>query len=189
MSIASVIEFWNAAPAEIAAEETRLIAACRDRDPDAFAELVRLHERRVFRLAGRFFLRAEDVEDAAQETFLTVWRKIGTYRARAPFEHWLTRICLNCCYARLRGRKEQEVPILVAETAAPARDPDAALDLEILLREIPAADRFILLLLDGEGWSAAEIAERLGWTGVNVRVRAHRARKRLRRLVERGGLR
>jgi RNA polymerase sigma-70 factor (ECF subfamily) len=189
MSIESVIELWSLVPVEIAEEEIRLVAACRDRDPDAFAQLVRDHERRVFRLAGRFFPRREDVEDAAQETFLTVWRKIGTYRARAPFEHWLTRICLNCCYARLRGRKEQAATISDVETAAPFNDPDAGMELEALLLEIPPADRFILLLLDGEGWSVAEIAERLGWSAVNVRVRAHRARKKLRRLVERGDIR
>ena len=46
------------------------------------------------------------------------------------------------------------------------------------------ADRMVLLLLDGEGWSTAEIADRLGWTRTNVKVRAHRARTRLRRIVE-----
>ncbi len=189
MSIASVIELWSEAPAEVAREEVRLIDACREGDPDAFAQLVRQHERRVFRLAGRFFPHAEDVEDVAQETFLVVWRRLDTYRARAPFEHWLTRICLNCCYHRLRSRKEREAPLPVLETSARANDPDAALELEGLLRQIPPADRFVLLLLDGEGWSVAEIAERLGWTSVNVRVRAHRARKKLRRLLEQGDAR
>ena len=79
-------------------DEARIVAAARKGDEGAFAELVRRHERRVFRLAGRFFRRREEVEDAAQQTFLTAWRKLDTYRAKAPFEHWLTRVCLNCCY-------------------------------------------------------------------------------------------
>ena len=60
------------------------------------------------------------------------------------------------------------------------------LDRRRWVRTLPAEDRFLLLLLDGEGWSVAEIATRLGWTAVNVKVRAHRARKKLRRLLESG---
>jgi len=163
-----------------------LIASSLQGDSDAFADLVRLHQHRVFRLVGRFFRRREDVEDLAQETFLTVWRKLATYQARAPFEHWLTRVCLNCCYAQLRKGKptEETIDDPGALRADPA-DPDAALEVERLLRPLPPADRFILLMLDGEGWSVAEIADRLGWTRVNVKVRAHRARKKLRSLLER----
>jgi len=166
--------------------EPRLIAASLADDPDAFAELVRLHQRRVFRLAGRFFLRPEDVEEVAQETFLTAWQRLDTYKARAPFEHWLTRLCLNCCYARLRKDRRVEQPVdALPPTAAPNADPDAKLEVAALLQRLEPQDRFILLLMDGEGWSAAEIAERLGWTRTNVKVRAHRARKRLREALER----
>jgi RNA polymerase sigma-70 factor (ECF subfamily) len=167
------------------ADEADWIAASRGGDPDAFEELVRLHQHRVFRLAGRFFKRREDVEDAAQETFLTAWRKLSTYRGEAPLEHWLTRVCLNTCYRRLRksrvGRERLEDH---AEPVAPARDPGAGLEVERLLSNLAPKDRFMLLLLDGEGWSVVEIAERLGWSPANVKVRAHRARKRLRRMLE-----
>jgi len=188
MGLAWTMEMpWEAAPQAGVDEEGRLVAASVGGDPDAFAELVRLHQRRVFRLAGRFFRRREDVEDAAQETFLLAWRKLGTYRASAPFEHWLTRVCLNCCYERLRKRRPVELPLL-PETDPPATAgaPEAALEIERLLRTLAPRDRFILLLLDGEGWSVAEIAERLGWTQANVKVRAHRARRKLRKLLERG---
>jgi RNA polymerase sigma-70 factor (ECF subfamily) len=163
--------------------DARLVQASRTGDREAFSELVRLHQRRVFRLAGRFFRGREDVEDVAQETFLTAWRKLDTYRARAPFEHWLTRVCLNCCYARLRRKQPPSVP-LEHDVPASGTDPDARLEVERLLRSLKPADRFILLLLDGAGWSVTEIAERLGWTQANVKVRAHRARKKLRRLLE-----
>ena len=171
-----------AAPAEPTVEE-RLVAASRRGDEGAFATLVRAHERRVFRLAGRFFRRREDVEEVAQETFLLAWRKLDGYRAAAPFEHWLTRVCLNCCYQRLR-RLRPPADELPAELPGTAPDPAARLEVERLLQRLPPADRFVLLLLDGEGWSVEEIARRLGWTTVNVKVRAHRARKRLRRVLE-----
>ena len=170
---------------EPTSEETRLVAAAKRGEEEAFTELVKRHEQRVFKLASRFFRQRHEVEDAAQETFLTVWRKLHTYAGRAPFEHWLTRICLNCCYARLRKKKRLEEP-LEADVPVAASDPGAAVEVDRLLARLAPADRFVLLLLHGEGRSVAEIAERLGWSRTNVKVRAHRARKRLRRLLEEG---
>ena len=197
------------------AEETRLIRATLAGDEAAFAALVRRHQGRVFRLAGRFFRQRQDVEEVAQETFLRAWLKLGTYSARAPFEHWLTRLCLRCAYDRLRrpgsapaesggyrsqrgqrsqrsdrgdrgDRSHRESREPHDTLAAPAADPTARLEVERLLAGLQPADRFLLVLLEVEGWSVAEIAERLGWSRVNVKVRAHRARQRLRRVLQEG---
>ena len=173
-----------AGPPDAAGGEARLIRSSLAGEEDAFAALVRRHQARVFRLAGRFFRRPQDVEDVAQDTFLRAWRKLPTYRAEAPFEHWLTRLCLRCVYDRLRRRVHEEQSVGEAEMQAPAVDPDARLEVERLLARLSAADRFLLTLLEGEGWSVAEIAARLGWSQANVKVRAHRARKRLRRILE-----
>ena len=173
------------------ADEARLIRATLAGDEEAFAALVRRHQGRVFRLAGRFFRQRQDVEEVAQETFLRAWLKLGTYSARAPFEHWLTRLCLRCAYDRLRrpgqGAAESATYGEARDPlAAPATDPTARLEVERLLAGLQPADRFLLVLLEAEGWSVAEIAERLGWSRVNVKVRAHRARQRLRRVLEEG---
>src|SRR5262245_20484146 len=165
-------------------EEASLIAASLGGDPRAFEDLVRLHQHRVFRLAGRFFRKREDVEDAAQETFLTAWRRLATFKGKAPFEHWLTRVCLNCCYARFGRARVVEEAIDGNDPAAPSPDPDASIEVGRLMQRLAPPDRFILLLLDGEGWSVAEIAERLGWSSTNVKVRAFRARRKLRRVLE-----
>ena len=166
--------------------ESILVAAARGGDHGAFGKLVRRHQTRVFRLAGRFFQRPEDVDDVAQEVFLRAWNKLETYRGEAPFEHWLTRLCLNLCYRRLRSQKPHTLPLEEASAVAAKRQaaPDARLDAARWLARLDAKDRFLLILLDGEGWSTAEIAARLGWSRVNVKVRAHRARKRLRRWLE-----
>ncbi len=186
MDLCWKLEMSLEAPSPAEGGERRLIAAALGGDPNAFSDLVRLHQRRVFRLAGRFFRDRQDVEDVAQETFLNVWRKLGTFRAKAPFEHWLTRVCLNCCYAKLRKQRPVELP-LDQDLAARRPDPNARMEVERLLRTLRPEERFILLLLDGEGWSVAEIADRLGWTAVNVKVRAHRVRRKLRRLLEQEG--
>jgi RNA polymerase sigma-70 factor, ECF subfamily len=169
--------------------EAQLVRASVAGDEDAFAALVRRHQGRVFRLAGRFFRRPQDVEEVAQETFLRAWLKLGTYSARAPFEHWLTRLCLRCAYDRLRrpgAPATSSYQDLEDSLEAPGGDPNARLEVGRLLARLPEADRFLLVLLEAEGWSVAEIAERLGWSRVNVKVRAHRARRRLRRVLEEG---
>jgi len=167
--------------------EARLVRASLEGDEDPFGALVRAQQVRVFHLLGRFFRRPEEVEEAAQETFLRAWTKLATYRAQAPFEHWLTRICMRTAYDRLRRRGLETVSLGDgAEPGAAAPDPDARLEVERLLSRLAPADRFLLTLLEGEGWSVAEIAARLGWTPVNVKVRAHRARRRLRKVLEEG---
>lgn len=207
----------SAHPPSDTTAEAQLVRASLAGDEEAFAVLVRRHQARVFRLAGRFFRQPQDVEEVAQETFLRAWLKLGTYGARAPFEHWLTRLCLRCAYDRLRrpgdGRSPRQVLAVTApgraapaaagttgrtraesgrglgleETVeAPTADPTARLEVERLLARLQPADRFLLVLLEAEGWSVAEIAERLGWSRVNVKVRAHRARQRLRRVLEEG---
>jgi RNA polymerase sigma-70 factor, ECF subfamily len=173
----------SAAPAEDS--EARLVRQSLAGDAEAFAALVRGQERRVFHLLGRFFRRPEEIEEVAQETFLRAWQRLGTYRADAPFEHWVTRIALRVAYDRLRRRGFPTEPLHPdLDPPAPTTDPTARVEVERLLARLPAADRFLLTLLEGEGWSVAEVAERLGWTSVNVKVRAHRARKRLRRVLE-----
>lgn len=170
-------------------EETAWIAASRRGDRAAFEALVKRHEQRVFRLARRFFRRPEEVEDVAQETFLTVWRKLATYSARAPFEHWLTRVCLNCCYARFRKRRPEETGVDGLDAPERPHDPTLRVDAERLLSTLEPEDRFVLQLLHGEGWTTGEIAERMGWTRSRVKVRAHRARVRLRKALLAGGSR
>lgn len=172
--------------ADAASGETLLIAAAREGDREAFGALVRRYEQKVFRLASRFFRQQSDIEEAAQESFLRAWTRLDSYRAEAPFEHWLVRVALRCCYDLLRTRREVDWGEERPEPAVPARTApiEARLDLNRVLGRLAPKDRFILILLDGEGWSVQEIAARVGWTQINVKVRAHRARKRLRQLLE-----
>ena len=163
--------------------EAALVEASKRGDEAAFAELVRRHQNRVFRLAGRFFRQPAEVEDVAQDTFLTAWSRLSTYRGDAPFEHWLTRVCLNICYGRFRRQRPEETT-LGEDLSQHSSDPTARLEVERLLRALPREDRFLLLLLHGEGWTVDEIAERLGWSRSNVKVRAFRARRKLRHLLE-----
>ena len=96
---------------EVIADEQAWLEQASKGDKVAFGHLVEAYQTPVYNLAYRMLGSASEAEDAAQETFLTAWRKLDTYRARAPFEHWLTRVCLNCCYERLRKRRVREFPL------------------------------------------------------------------------------
>ncbi|MFB3110205.1 MAG: RNA polymerase sigma factor, partial [Acidimicrobiia bacterium] len=110
-----------------AAKDAVLLARVAEGDHEAFTEVMKVHEDRVFSVCLRIMGDREKALDATQETFLTAWRKLDTYKGLAPFEHWLTRVCLNCCYASLRRRRAVEIPLehdLVSHDA----DPNARLN-------------------------------------------------------------
>lgn len=130
-------------------DDVELVRAARAGDRDAFEQLVLRHQARVFRLAGRFFPRLEDVEEAAQETFLTAWLKLDRYSARAPFEHWLMRVCTNTCLGLLRRHRTSEPLDFEPETRP--QPTGAGIDAERLLARLAPADAVVLKLLHGEG--------------------------------------
>ena len=167
--------------------DLELVRASQGGDSEAFATLIDRHRGKVQRLCGRFFRHPADVDDAAQDTFVRAWIKLHTFRPQAPFEHWLTRVCLNECYGRLRKERPTE-ELREDDGSLPAVDPPgiAALEAERLLRDLPASDRFLLLMLYGEGWTVAEIADKTGWSTSNVKIRAFRARKKLRSRLSKG---
>jgi hypothetical protein len=87
--------------------DTELARLARAGDESAFAEIVRRHGPRVFRTAGRFFRRREQVEEAAQEVFLKAFTQLDSYEGRGSFEGWLTRIATNTCLNLLRSAKRR----------------------------------------------------------------------------------
>ena len=181
-----------------------LVAAVRGGDERAFELLFERHRLRVARTAGRFFPTREGVEEIIQETFTKAFFALDDYAGRhaASFPAWLTQIAVNCCYDELRRLRRRprraDEDISDAESGALGSRLGAALasgeDIESdlvsrdlagkLLARLDDADRLVLTLLDAEGLSVAEIAEATGWSVSKVKVRAHRARARLRRVLK-----
>ena len=167
-------------------------------DRAAFDALVDRWRDRVFRLARRFFRNDDDADEIAQEAFLKMYRAVGSFRADAPFEHWALRIATNVCRDQLRERRRRPTDVLSELTTEPVAWLDRALEgaaldaaesegarlvAADLLDSLPAKDRIVLVLMDLEGMSAAEVAEVTGSTRGAVKVRAMRARRALRRLA------
>ena len=179
-----------------------LVAAAGAGDQAAFEQLFERHRRQVARIAGRFFPQREQIEDVIQDSFTKVYFALGTYHGThaASFKAWLTQIVVNSCYDQLRrSRRRPEQALsefdenssreLSAQLGSPKSDIESALvsrDLALkLLARVSAEDRLVLTLLDVEGFSVAEIAEMMSWSISKVKVRAHRARAHLRRVLKR----
>jgi len=182
-----------------------LVAALRRGDPTAAEDLVAAWGNRAYRLAWRITGSAQDAEEAVQDAFLSVTRKIDTFRGESAFGSWLYRIVANAAYQRCRSRRgrgaevslDQLLPAYdehgrhVAPVADwsmsvddPARQTELRMVLSTAIDELPADYRAVVLLRDVEGLSQQEPAEALGLTVVNVKSRLHRGRLFMRRRLE-----
>jgi RNA polymerase sigma-70 factor (ECF subfamily) len=183
--------------------DLELARQARDGDESAFAEVVRRHSQRVFKVAGRFFRQRSLVEEAAQEVFLKAFTQLGSYEGRGSMEGWLTRIATNTCLNILRAAKrrpeltvsdltedennwlDEKLSEVSSELHRSAERQVVAADLaDRLLETLSPEDRMTLTLIDGEDASVKEVAEMTGWSESKVKVRAFRARKRVREAME-----
>lgn len=165
----------------MADDDARLLAEHLAGDREAFAELVRRHERRVYNLSLRMLGRPEDARDATQDTFLSVLRKADSFRGQARFTTWLHRIAVNACYDLLRKRSRS--PLLedeLAEPGPPVPDPAdaaaAAMDVQAALLQVPPEFRAVLILHDVQDLPYDEIGRVLDVPVGTVKSRLHRGR-------------
>jgi RNA polymerase sigma-70 factor (ECF subfamily) len=178
-----------------------LVAAVAAGAETAFEQLFERHRRHVARVAGRFFAQREQIEEIIQDSFTKAYFALDSYHGThaASFRAWLTQIAVNSCYDQLRRtRRRPEQALEVSDNegqqfATQLRAMDAASDVERtvvsrdlatkLLARLSPDDRLVLTLLDVEGFSVAEIAELMSWSVSKVKVRAHRARAHLRKVL------
>jgi len=182
----------------MADDDAELLARIRNGETDEFAELVRRHQAQVFAIVHRYERDYQKVEDLAQETFVKAWRFLDRFDGRAPFHHWLSRIALRVALDHLRRQKRirQEVAMTDLGDSAldwlqsPADEPEpsagqAAELLNAAMNELSPEDRQVITLLEIEGRSVKEICALTGFSNASVRVRAFRARGKLRKLLDR----
>jgi RNA polymerase sigma-70 factor (ECF subfamily) len=167
-----------------------LLAACKRGDRLAFEELVRVTHRRVYSLAYRLVGDRNEAEDVAQEAYLRIFRGLPGFREEAAFETWMHRIVANCAMTQLRKRgrfgdvlRDEEQP----ELPIPDRAQEITVQRDDLARglaTLPLGQRTVLLLKDVYGLSVKEIAQEVGIEEGAVKVRLHRARRRLKEMLE-----
>lgn len=175
-----------------------------DGDEQAFEEILRRYSPRVFRVCGKFFRRPSLVEEAAQEAFLRAFTQLKNFEARGSLEGWLTRIASTTCINILRTHKRQseltisdltenesewiENHLSMRATSDHHSDEERFIAADLVDKVIGVLspeDATVLLMMEGEGASIRDAAAATGWTESKVKVRAFRARKKLRESIER----
>jgi RNA polymerase sigma-70 factor (ECF subfamily) len=191
---------------DVPASDAACVDGVRRGDAEAAEALVRRFEPQVRRLVRAHRPRAVPEDDLVQEVFLAVFSRLDHYRVRdgIPFAHWLSRLTINLCRDALRSERRrrpaqslspetlQWIGSLVAEPAPPVDEVLAArAAVEALLAQLPPDDRLLLTLLSLEERSLEEVAALTGQNRTALKVRAFRARRRLRdsarRLLSMGG--
>ena len=164
---------------------------------------MRRYSPKVFRIAGKFFRQPAAVEDAAQEAFLKAYTQLSSFEGRGSFEGWLSRITANQCINMLRHARrrpesavaeltdhegpwlENQLGDLSAERHAASERGRVAADIaDKVLSGLSPEDRLVLLSIDGDQLSVKDVAVMTGWSESKVKVRAFRARRRMREAVE-----
>jgi RNA polymerase sigma factor (sigma-70 family) len=177
------------------ASEASLIRRIAAGERSQFEHLMRLHNRRLYRIARATLGNHAEAQDAMQEAYLAAYRAIGQFRGDAALATWLSRLVLNECMGRLRrtARRQNVIPLVSSnsEINTVANDdselPDRILGreemralLERKLDDVPRSFRVVFILRSVEELSVEETAQCLGIPEATVRSRHFRAKSLLR---------
>jgi RNA polymerase sigma-70 factor (ECF subfamily) len=154
-------------------------------------------------VASRFFRQRSLVEDAAQEVFLKTFTQLGSYEGRGSMEGWITKIATRTCLNIVRGAKrrpeltvsdltddedrwlDEKQAEIAAQRSSSTEDSLIASELaDRVLEVLSPEDQLTLMMIDGEDASIKEVAETTGWSESKVKVRAFRARRKIREAME-----
>jgi RNA polymerase sigma factor (sigma-70 family) len=173
----------------------------RQRDEEAARLLFHHLHPLVLKVVRSHLPRRMSEEDLTQTVFMKIFANLDQYSGRAPVEHWVSRIAVNTCIKALRAEKvrpevrradlsEQEEQVLdwlatTNEDLAPDRNMASRDLVERLLGQLKPKDRLVITLMNLEGRSIEETRQLTGWSQAVIKVRAFRARAKLRKLYER----
>jgi RNA polymerase sigma-70 factor (ECF subfamily) len=173
------------------------ISATLNGDGEAYARVVRHYQDQVAAQMWRFTRDPAVLEELVQEVFVEAYLSLKGFRGHAPFLHWLRRVATRVGYrywkSQVRNRNREDVlgetSLNLANTPEDPTPSEAAEALYGLLARLPPPDRLVLTLFYFAECDTNEIATRTGWNRTLVKVRLHRARKKLKALVNEAGIR
>jgi len=184
----------------VSAEDRRLIAECLKGRTAAFGELIRRYQDRLFNTVFRLVNNAEDAQDIVQESFLSAYQSLESFKGDSQFFTWLYRIAVNTAMSMKRRRKEtvsietgRDANQGIVEPHDPSESsrPSHALEQQELdvriqqaLQRMTPEHRAVLILKDMEGQKYEEMAEILQVPVGTIRSRLHRARIELKEFLE-----
>lgn len=182
--------------------EADAIRLAQQGDAAAFERIYRLHSRRVYALCLRMVGNTAEAEDLTQEAFLQLFRKIATFRGESAFSTWLHRLSVNVVLMKLRKKSLAETSLEETtepdeESGGPRKDiggPDLRLtgsidrvNLQRAIEELPPGYKSVFVLHDIQGYEHNEIADIMGCSIGNSKSQLHKARTRLRELLQEAG--
>ena len=180
--------------------DEQLVELAVSRDPEAFGEIVRRWERKIFALCFGMLAREDEARDAAQETFIAAYRNLSKFRGEAKVSSWLHRIAVNQCLTTKRRVKtrsedfideekhEEERYFVAPEKASPARTIEANERLTLVrqaVTSLPSDLRQVIVMKEFEEMTFQEISETLEVPLSTVKSRLYTALKQLRMKLER----
>jgi RNA polymerase sigma-70 factor (ECF subfamily) len=186
-------------------EEMRLVEALRNRDEQAFEQLIRMYQSALVRVAQMYVSSRAIAEDVVQESWLAVLNGIDRFEGRSSLKTWIFRIVAN--RAKTRGQREARSRPFSALEREPSVDPERFVDghwsappeswpeerllgaeaLRVIgaaIEALPPSQRAVITLRDVQGWSAEEVRNALELSETNERVLLHRARAKVRAALE-----
>jgi len=170
------------------------IRQCLDGDQEAYARLVERYQGAVARRMMRFTRDPNHCEELVQTVFVRAYCSLAHYRGKGPFLHWLSAICTRVGYSFGNERRQGEVTLAehldrVDFTSDCSPNPTEAAEIaHALLGHLPQSDRLVLTLIYLEGCSTKEVAQRTGWNRAMVKMRALRARRKIKAIAEENNL-
>src|SRR5215208_6076034 len=196
MSAEAILNVTHAAGREVTpgrASDFALAQRAARGDMKAFEELFRLHWRLVYGLYLRMTQDVAEAEDVTQEVFVLLFRKIGGFRGEANFTTWLHRLTVNQVLMRFRKNKSRREDALEDEELQPhesARPTSTKasqlidrITLESAIAKLPPGYRAAFILHDVEGYEHEEVARILGCAVGTSKSQLHKARTKLRKLL------
>ncbi len=146
----------------------------------SFEEIYKIYWQKIFRLCMGYVNDYDLAKDMAQETFIIVWRQLPKFRNEANISTWIFRIATNYCLRQIEKQKrypKAELPVNLQDEKEENSEPQIQL-LYKFISELPETER-IIISLELENIKQAEIANIVGLSEVNIRVKIHRIKEKL----------
>jgi RNA polymerase sigma-70 factor, ECF subfamily len=189
---ASQVTASQVTASQVTGDDWADIAKTVNGDGHAYGRIVSRYQDQITAQVWRYSRQRADCEQLVHEVFVEAYLSLHAYKGRAPFLHWLRRIATRVGYRywkqQARHRRQSGVPIQDWHRSVEPTNNDsaeqAASVVHRLLGDLPPRDRLVLTLIYLEGRSVAEAADQCGWSQTMVKVQAHRARKKLKKLLD-----
>jgi RNA polymerase sigma-70 factor (ECF subfamily) len=179
-------------------DDTFVVNRIINGDVNSFEILMDRYQDHVCRIVGKHIPR-NYAQEVAHDTFVQAYQSLGRFKGTGSFQHWLSKIAIRCCYDFWRNyyqKKENQVyplpddyrnwvdHLIANQSLESAAERIETRDLlQWALRHLSPSERMVLTLTHLDGYSVAEAAEFMGWSVMRVKVQAHRARKKLRKIL------